>query len=158
MQTRWPFLSNHYKSAGFEHKLIFIKTAIIMITMLIVILGHSCFNSTKDEEIKLSATILHSGRGFIVTNNNDYSWFNTKYYLNYQNDDLFSGYKYCEERDEISSNDTTFISEWEFTDREGDQFNINDPQKPVRLLIQAETKDGRKGSYLKVWSEITTSP
>ena len=84
----------------------------------------------------------------------EFDWINLKLYLNYDDNDLSSGYMYNDTIpgygiSKISAHGYTFINAWRFRNAEGRQFNVNPPREEiVKLLIQAYTPNGTM-TYLK---------
>ena len=68
--------------------------------------------------------------------------------LNYEEDDLSTGYKY--ERSFISPGWREFLSGTEFINSEGKRY-FSVREEPRILFIRAETEDGRTGTYVKKW-------
>ena len=107
--------------------------------------------SPSSSDFKLDATVYYGDRGGLtIINNNDFPWSNVKLILNYNGDNLSSGYIY-EYGDGIGVIRSTFIESWNFYNSDGDQFKYWE-EDPVNLLIQAENAlNGQKGTYLKTW-------
>ena len=132
-------------------RLIWIRDALFSIFLLIFLLVALSGCGSNSSDIKINATVYYSDVQdfFTIINNNDFTWDNVILFLNYEDDDLSSGYRY-DVKGPTRSGSMEIIEDWKFTNSDGSRYTHQEPQ-PFKLLVQAETLDGKKGQYLKTW-------
>ena len=126
------------------------KGVIYICVSVLLILVASCSSCGNEEsDLKLNATVSYStGNGQILIRNDDnFTWFNVKMYLNYNEDDLSSAYFY--DAGGILPGLLQHHAVWNFRDPNGSQFLPG--YEAFNLIIYAETEDGRVGTYVKEW-------
>ena len=99
----------------------------------------------------MDATVLYNDGVFSVFNNNDHDWYRVVFYVNYEGDDLSTGYEYriTAEGGEIPFfQNGRFLEAELFQDSEGRQYDPT-AEPPVIMKITGEDFEGRTGSYIK---------
>jgi hypothetical protein len=102
--------------------------------------------------VHLNATVNYFDHAFTITNNDSFDWYDTIYYLNYKDIDLYSGYSYPDEHglyQELRSHHSILLSDVFFTNITGEKFSST----PIKLLIMAGNEQYKRGSYLKIFNE-----
>ena len=133
------------------------KILIFLLAITVIIFltfGSGCGSDAVSSSLVLNAVVDYRSGSFLIFNNGNFDWINVKLFLNYEGDNLSSGYQYytTSSSKEIWAHSSTMINDYEFRNAKGDQFHSTLPLEELdKLLIQADTPDGKKGSYLKTW-------
>ena len=125
----------------------------IGIFLIAVCSGINC-GTNSDNPISLNGEVIYDEGFFTIINRDSFRWEKVKYYLNFEGDNLTSGYTFSDPliHAEVLPDYAVGISDFEFENSKGQQFHSTLPlEAPFKLLIQAETPDGRTGTYLKTW-------
>ena len=122
------------------------KNMLIGIHIIVILLIFCSACSTP--ELSLHATVSLSDQEFYITNIDSFTWYNTEILLNYEQADLSSGYKY--KLGWMPPGWLELIHGLRIKNSDGKSFN---PwlEEPIRLMIRADTEDGRTGTFVKKW-------
>ena len=100
-----------------------------------------------EKQLELHARVTDLDSQLIIINQDSFTWLDVEMIINYDEEDLSSGFSY--EVDMIVPGIRNFISNYEFRNPEGKQFWIYD--EVHSLLIRARNSDNKTGIYTKEW-------
>ena len=117
-----------------------------VLSVCIIFLFFSGCNCASDSEISLKASVSFNDGHFYIFNESTFVWYNVELILNYEEGNLSSGYGY---KTGLILGIEDIIGS-DFINNEGMRFRYW-KEEPIRLMISAETEDGRVGTYIKEW-------
>ena len=136
----------YMKRRNYYHQRLFVFLVIVVFVLIQFLTG--C--NSRDSELDLDATVYYARGDLTIVNNNDFPWSNVKLIINYDENDLSSGYTY-EYGEGIGVIRSSLVQSSDFFNSQGDQFRYWD-EDPQNLYIEADNAlNGEKGSYIKTW-------
>jgi len=127
------------------------KTAIgcgvlLVIVILLAVGISTCLGGSEDSEITLNAEVVYDDGQFTITHNDDFSWTDVEFDLNYET--WSSGYTYHANR--LDANTIYTVGSMQFAESDGTMFNPF-TQKPLKMSIHCKTPDGKDGWWFGSW-------
>ncbi len=119
---------------------------VVIVIILAVSLGTCLGGSNGDTEVTLNAKVVYDDGQFTITNNDDFSWTNVEFDLNYET--WSSGYTYHANR--LEANTIYTVGSMQFAKSDGTMFNPF-TQKPLKMSIHCKTPDGKDGWWFGSW-------
>jgi hypothetical protein len=115
-------------------------TPLKFILIFIPVILTSCLCSEGDTTKDLNATIRFTGTQIEITNNDDFTWFET---------DITINGKYRLKGNTLFAGETYTVGIMQFADRDGNRFTPM--MKPQEVSIWCELADGTNGFYSGAW-------
>jgi hypothetical protein len=126
-----------------------VNRTFIFICVFVLFIPILSFSSCGNSEITLKAQVSSpDNRTFYIDNIDTITWYKTEIFINYEEGDLTTGYKYY--AGWMPPGWHEVIAGWRFKDSEDDSY-LPALEPPVRLMIRAETEDGEIGTYVREW-------
>jgi hypothetical protein len=100
----------------------------------------SCFDSGESSSKDLNASISFTGTQIVITNNDDFTWYNADITLNG---------KYKLKGNTLYAGETYTVGILQFADRDGNRFSSM--MKPQEVEIWCDLGDGKNGFFYGSW-------
>lgn len=128
------------------------KITVFFLVITVILTGITatgCGGDKNGSVIQMKVFLEWSDPGeFGMQNQDSFTWYNIDCFLNYS-DNLSSGYKFHSAQ--LDSGNIFMATDSDFKKSDGTVYRY-DVEKPVKILVQAETKDGKKGTCSRTWN------